>query len=161
MTSIEAVDRATHELEEILRETGWEDGWGKSTEEIRGRKPRPFFYRNAAETAATESRVSLEGQSEILYCIYTESSTDPSFSGNRSAFHEVILGLNFYYSNSALFAESEGLENPYARLLNGLLEELEDRLWAAWSDGEDGVASDDAGSIYLNHKTIYIKKVFS
>lgn len=157
MNVIDALSDGVRDFEAALLSAGWQDGWHRKDT----KKPQfaPYFYRNSTDVSALDSKVNIDGQSEILYMIYTDTGTDTFYSGNRSHFHQVNLTLNIFYSNSALFDEGT-YDNMYARFLSDLIDELTGRMWTISDDGEDGTASDDSGSVYLNRKTMYIHKVF-
>lgn len=161
MTAAESA--AIHRIEELLTEAGWSDGWALTDEEVKETNEFPLFYRNSTPTVAPEAKITKDGQTHSLYCIYNIVDTDPKYAGNKPLTHSVSIALTFYYDDPFLFYQDDttaGAENPFAPYLEALLENLADDLWAISSGGEGPVPAAESGSAYSNRKILFVQKIY-
>lgn len=156
----QAKNRAVELIEKALIEAGWSDGWALGDDEVR-RAPSPLFYRNSTPAVAEEAKVSLDGQTHMLYCIYNIADDDPHYSGNRWSNGDITVALTFYYDDPFIFYEKEGeSNNSFVKFMNALLEELARDLWAISGDVESSSPSGEDGKPYANRTTIFATNNF-
>lgn len=158
MTLIEAESRAVRELEEILKDHGWRDGWGMSAKDVAASNA-PFFYRNGTSLEACLTRIRITGEAKILYLILQSQGADIAYSGDMPFIYAINVQLQFYTDDPAVYYAGSSFENPYARYLSAVLESLSLKFWTIEDGGEEAVASGDSSVEYLHRKTIYITKL--
>lgn len=156
-----AKNRAIARLEGIFERSGWSDGWALNDDEVR-EAPSPLFYRNSTPAVAEEARVTIDGQTHALYCVYNIAEVKSYYAGNRPSSFDITIALTFYFDEPFLFYEKEGAtaENAFKVFTDALLDELADDLWAISSDGEGAVPSGEDGKPYTNREILFVQNNF-
>lgn len=151
---LQAENFTVSQLEEIFKEAGWSDGWQLTDEEVRN-APSPLFYRNSTPSVAAESKITLEGQTHSLYCIYNVSDPHSDYADNQPHHFAVTMALTFYFDDAFVFHEN----SPFNKFLSALLEELAKRLWVISSDGESKASSLSEEEAYANRKLLFATNI--
>lgn len=154
---LRAENAAINEIENLLKEAGWSDGWGLTDDEVRN-APSPVFYRNSAPVVASEARVKEDEQIHALYCIYNIIETHPNYTGNKPSNFDITIALTFYYDDPFLFTEAT--ENGFTKFVDGLLDGLAENNWTLSGEGEHPVPSADDALPYVNRKVLFVTNNF-
>lgn len=154
---LRAENAAVAEIERLLTEAGWSDGWGLDDDEVRN-APSPLFYRNATSAVAGEARVTEDGQTHLLYCIYNIIENHPHYAGNHPAAFDITIALTFYYDDPFLFYEAE--RNGFTKYLDALLDGLAESNWTLSGEGENPVPPTDDAQPYVQRKVLFVTNNF-
>ena len=143
MTRSQIQSKAITDFENILKQAGWNDGYGLSPEQIKT-SSTALFWRN---------HTPLDGMAKNVWLRYQFIDDITEGADNKAYYGEIYIGISIFYNDQYYFNESKNLLADMENL-------LEFNLWGIdWGEEISYQAEELAGRA-INQKNLTINKTY-
>lgn len=163
---IKAKNEAVKELEQILVDCGWQDGYGLGQSYFNRDNLKPLFFRNSAPALSNTFKVEIQGQSRIIYIIYNVISATPQTANNMQYKKgtPIDIAIDIWYDDAFNFNEDESddttVDDIYMDFGSEFINLLVKKLWVITDNGEVPEESETTITDYLNRNSLIVSKKF-
>ncbi len=163
---LKATNKAVLEFESILNANNWQDGYGLNESYYKRDNKKPLFFRNSAPALSNKFNVTIQGQSRVVYLMYSvigndfKTANDMSYVGGTN----VQIAVDIIYDDAFNFMEDASdqtiVDDIYMDFGSNIINKIIESKWAVDTQGESVQSEETIEEQYLNKMSFIINKKF-